>query len=1511
MSSRSQNLKAAKIAARKRQLEALRGTRAGGVSALDAVDSDEDNVYDMVTEEEYHETVQLRRDAGDFVVDDNGLGYADDGEEFIGVDKAQEAMDKKRSLLLGDDDEDSDDEEGGKKKKKTKKQLAPEEQRNAMLSFVKPGVLNTTSMSVSAAPASSAADLDIDQLMGSSSGPVKKQSRFTLATRRDPGMANRFIDPSARVQTKAIRRPMAGVVHAGLAGEYEYTDDGQQMDMDDIPLEYAGAASSETAVTAAAPEPEKEKAVSLTKTAKKLVGSAAYQRSAAMLTPDASTASEPMLAGSASDMVDIAFGSQSSQGETALDKNNIDPAWWLKTTEAKEGEAEEKYVNMFWTDATEVSGNIYLFGKVAVNEPGKPVRYVSACTQVTNNERNLFVLPKALPGKFNKDGSQARADMASVFGEIKNLMMPSIIPKANEAMRCKPVRRKYAFEHTEVPREEETYLKVKYSSRFPMLRVDQCSGPKMTHIERIFGAQSSIIELFLLKRRLMGPCWIRINQPKALPAAISWCAIEVGVDNPKLICKEKNPGPSPPMVTMSVSMKTVCNPQTHTNEIVALSAVVHTNMDCDGESSEHPSQLRRFTMIRQLGNSCGQGYPAQWPHDLSGSLDKMCKGMVETLPNERAMLSKFLVRVGQEDPDALASHNLFGFEFDILLKRCLYHKLPLWNKIGRLKKSTLPKSINDRDIAAGRLLVDTYKSSKEFVRETTYSLSALAESQMKLKREEVDPQDVPRYFTNSANIIRLASHCQTDALLVQKLMMKLQIIPLTKQLTVCSGNLWSRTLRGARAERIEYLLGHEFHAMKYILPEKKQFEDKGKGKGKSSGGDDDGGEDAGDGNVGGMSRKRGKASYAGGLVLEPKKGLYDTYILLLDFNSLYPSIIQEFNLCFTTIDWTKYMNDDSAPVAGGGGGDDDDEAEEAEVSTGRALPEPPPSSVEQGVLPRVIKTLVDKRKQVKDMLKKERDPVKYKQFDIRQKALKLTANSMYGCLGFSFSRFYARPIAALVTSKGREALQRTVDTATTALGLDVIYGDTDSVMINTNCTDLAAVKEIGNKVMTEVNKLYKALVLDMDGIFKSMLLLKKKKYAAVTITEIDGKEVLDTEMKGLDLVRRDWCPLSKDTGKAVVEDILSGKPREDIVESIHERLRTLAADVRANNVPLEQFIITKGLNKLPRDYPDIKGQAHLQVALKMVEAGRPVNVGDHIPYVICVQGEEGAAAPQRARHPDEVRRSNGELTLDIEWYLSSQILPPISRLCDPIEGTSAQQLTMCLGLDVGKYAARSADDEVDTEGWGFIPKSKMDDAERFHECDKLTVLCRGCDSKVEFTGCFAKEGTSGLNCNDCGAKCFGRTTSANCYSHISNRVSLLVNKMVQKYYDGWLKCDDYTCGHRTRQQSVRGYACTQDCHGRMVPEYTHEALYTQIKYLENLFDFGKACKKRDIEKNSAPVPIEHEKVFTLLSKHMHNTVQWNGYNWIRPSLWSAMFAGTGTASGAGEAGKVNTKLVGV
>lgn len=135
-------------------------------------------------------------------------------------------------------------------------------------------------------------------------------------------------------------------------------------------------------------------------------------------------------------------------------------------------------------------------------------------------------------------------------------------------------------------------------------------------------------------------------------------------------------------------------------------------------------------------------------------------------------------------------------------------------------------------------------------------------------------------------------------------------------------------------------------------------------------------------------------------MLEPKRGFYDTFILLLDFNSLYPSIMQEYNICFTTVDHAHCL-------------DGDDEAYSR-------LALPPPSEP-LGVLPSEIRVLVERRRKVKQLMKASQGNQElYLEYDIRQKALKLTANSMYGCLGFPNSRFYAKPLAAIVTGKGRE-----------------------------------------------------------------------------------------------------------------------------------------------------------------------------------------------------------------------------------------------------------------------------------------------------------------------------------------------------------------------------------------------------------------------------------------------------------------------------------------------------------
>jgi DNA polymerase alpha subunit A len=98
-------------------------------------------------------------------------------------------------------------------------------------------------------------------------------------------------------------------------------------------------------------------------------------------------------------------------------------------------------------------------------------------------------------------------------------------------------------------------------------------------------------------------------------------------------------------------------------------------------------------------------------------------------------------------------------------------------------------------------------------------------------------------------------------------------------------------LNGGRAERNEYILLHEFHRLKYVVPDK-QYGKKAAPVVKQ---DDDDAEAP-------KTTKGKRDKYKGGLVFEPKRGLWDKFILVMDFNSLYPSIIQEYNIDFTTVD---------------------------------------------------------------------------------------------------------------------------------------------------------------------------------------------------------------------------------------------------------------------------------------------------------------------------------------------------------------------------------------------------------------------------------------------------------------------------------------------------------------------------------------------------------------------------------------------------------------------------------
>ncbi|KAJ2354433.1 DNA-directed DNA polymerase alpha catalytic subunit pol1 [Coemansia sp. RSA 2618] len=586
---------------------------------------------------------------------------------------------------------------------------------------------------------------------------------------------------------------------------------------------------------------------------------------------------------------------------------------------------------------------------------------------------------------------------------------------------------------------------------------------------------------------------------------------------------------------------------------------------------------------------------------------------------------------------------------------------------------------------------------------------------------------------------------------------------------------------------------------------------------------------------------RRKPAYLGGLVLEPKRGFYDRFVLLLDFNSLYPSIIQEFNICFTTVRRPANADD---------------------------VPDVPGPDLPTGILPRLLKTLVDRRRQVKQLLKRAAaGSEEAGQLDVRQQALKLTANSMYGCLGFTHSRFYAKPLAMLITARGREILQATRDLALSD-GLEVIYGDTDSIMIATQTDALKDVYEMGAQFKRRVNERYRLLELDIDGVFKRLLLLKKKKYAALTVVDPERRTgALETklETKGLDLVRRDWCGLSHDVSDFVLKRLFADPPpaqADEAVESgaavengatlendadavttvIHEHLARVGAAVRAQQVPLDKYEIHKGLTKAPESYADKKSQPHVLVALRMRAKGAAVRSGDSIPYVICApqcigEGASGSYA-ERARHPDEVRESNGALYADAEWYLNQQVLPPCARLLEPLAGTDMATLAQCLGLDASKYHAPAQ--AAQTDGQLRTLDSQIPDAERFKLARPLVVVC-ACAHEFQVHGVARRSARgveSGLACPAC------RSVPP---AHVlATRLLMLIRRCVREYHAFAMQCDEPSCALVSRLLTVTGARCLRpQCSGRMAELYSDKMLYHQLLYFAALLSVERSAARLD------------------------------------------------------------------
>jgi DNA polymerase I len=622
-------------------------------------------------------------------------------------------------------------------------------------------------------------------------------------------------------------------------------------------------------------------------------------------------------------------------------------------------------------------------------------------------------------------------------------------------------------------------------------------------------------------------------------------------------------------------------------------------------------------------------------------------GDVEPCGDETEMLNRFFQIFCEYDPDIVTGYNHQDFDIPYItdrVKALIAKGEAISPVVGRDGSQIGYRKFGliTRTEVKGRVVVDALPLVRRAFSLKQYTLRAVSKELLNREKLDVAPMEMEEHWIDSGDKFRkFVDYSRRDSELALELILKLKLLDKYIALAQVSGSLLQEIVDGGQTSMVETLLLREFARRdRVILPKP---------------GDD-------------LSAERYDMSsdLKGGEVLEPKKGLLEN-VLILDYKSLYPTIMMAHNLCYTTVVTGDRPDGKTIKPPSGG--------------------EFVPPEVSRGIVPSILEDLLNQRGETKRRMKKASDENEYRVLDATQLALKILLNSFYGYSGYARARLYSLTLANAVTSFGRSNILNTRDIINNTIGkivlrntkalllgeagelsssdkvveLSVAYGDTDSVFVQcTSIGDLSLeeVSLVGNRLSDIVSaSLPDPMELEFESIAKRALLIAKKRYALWLFEPRNSGWEDQIKVKGMETVRRDWCELTSMTLNRVLELVLI----EGDVDQAVEHVRKVVSDIRnldpgKDSEIIEHLMLTRTLTRKTDSYKN--KQPHLTVAENLKRrTGIMPSIGTRIPFVITAG--KGLFV-ERAEDPDYVREHN--VPIDVDYYIKKQILPPVERI---------------------------------------------------------------------------------------------------------------------------------------------------------------------------------------------------------------------------------------------------------
>ena len=644
----------------------------------------------------------------------------------------------------------------------------------------------------------------------------------------------------------------------------------------------------------------------------------------------------------------------------------------------------------------------------------------------------------------------------------------------------------------------------------------------------------------------------------------------------------------------------------YTPSIKSISLDIETTMDGKTIHSIAVYGMEQMTPVEQVW--------LHWPAHMPAELVQSLPPNTHTFKSERQLLKQFVQWLQDYDPDAIIGWALVQFDFQILCARA--RELGVRLRLGRGGEEIRWRAGQGNRPAKlympGRVALDGIEVMRSATWQfESFALENVAQQLLGRGKDITKPQDrgeeIQRMYRQDP--AALVKYNLEDCHLVWDIFIKAKLMAFLIERARLTGLPMDRV--GGSSQAFDHLYLPRLHRQGYVAP----------------------------------AFASGQAGDSpGGFVMDSRPGLYRN-VLVLDFKSLYPSIIRSFKI------------DPLGLIQG--------VLEEDAVNGYKGAQ----FSRKQSILPDIIGDLWAAR-----------DVAKAHKNTPLSTSIKIVMNACYGVLGSSVCRFYDQRLASSITLRGHAILNQTKDLIQQQ-GMHVIYGDTDSVFVWLGDDNMALdeVQTKGNALAHMLNEwwthhvhaefnLKSYLEIEFETYFSRFVMPtirgqetgSKKRYAGVTVAADGSEKML---FKGLEQVRTDWTKLAKELQAQLYQRVFNDQPYVDLIKPLLEQVRAGQLD--------HKLVYRKRLRR-PLDEYQKNVPPHVQAARK-AEVWRLNNQlpsayanGGWIEYVITLTGPE----------PLEMKPKN----YDYEHYIDRQIEPVVDGILPFLNDSFAKLTERQLGL---------------------------------------------------------------------------------------------------------------------------------------------------------------------------------------------------------------------------------------